>query len=401
MAFAAEQAISIIILVSALYLLIRNFQHLMSPLVTCVLLTFLFYLVFGTLFYDDINTSSPLGRYVRGYLGSLLIILALTSFILANADDRKIIRYLGFVRNCLIIAAVSVYLSPILYQKVFVTLPPTDLNRFGGVFGNPNEAGIVACLAVVFAWHVPFKFKLLQLLALLITAGAVVLTFSKTAMSFIILMLIFIMMRSFKKYLIISVPAILITLVFFIQYSEEIFNTIADQNYVELTENQQNRIRTVGKIISGNIDEDTTTGRTIIWKIGFDRFLENFPKPGGLGSFHSLVGGARAASGEWAGVHNTYLMMFGEGGLLAGAMLVLTMVSLLWSSWRHEGIHLEFFCWIAIAADMFANHHALLFRYLDFMFGIMLGLTVYSVRKRKLARALTSIPNPDIKHQMA
>ena len=75
-----------------------------------------------------------------------------------------------------------------------------------------------------------------------------------------------------------------------------------------LSNQQMNRIMQIGDILKGKIDSRTTTQRSDLWVEGIS-IIARYPITGhGFGSFGGLPEGR-------LGVHNTYLMVLGEGGI--------------------------------------------------------------------------------------
>ena len=392
MAFNAERSVSVVMLLTSLFLLSKCRKYLQSKLVTLLSLTIFVYLVVGTVFYNYSNGTQPLIRYWIGYLSSLLIILAIASYTISAGYAHRLDSLLRFIRGCLVVVVVSVILSPILYEKVYITLPPSDPNRFGGLFGNPNEAGIMSCLALVGFYTIPFRSKIIQASVLVVAFAAIVLTFSKTAIVLAIFLTAWAIARSVKKYpllLYIVIPLALSVSVYNIDLAQ-LFSSLANKNILDLNDNQRVRISAIGEILTGTINADTSTGRTELWKLGIERAIDVLPFSTGLGSYHSFVGGEINQSGVWVGVHNTFLMFWGEGGVFAAMLLLFTMAYFLLTVSQLAARDFEVSCLLILIADMSATHNALLLRYNNIFFGLVLGMTIYAMRSRNKVRIARS-----------
>lgn len=98
--------------------------------------------------------------------------------------------------------------------------------------------------------------------------------------------------------------------------------TFVRLNPLDLLPEQLLRVEQVLSVFSGEVDDKVTTGRFGLWKLGFERIDTTFPFGNGIGNMHRMEGGYLGTDGEWLGVHNTYLMVLGEAGLVPLLLLV-------------------------------------------------------------------------------
>ena len=124
-------------------------------------------------------------------------------------------------------------------------------------------------------------------------------------------------------------------------------------------------------LLNQELNEETTTSRTLILRIGMEKFSQNPILGQGLGSFHSMP----EAMG-W-GTHNTYLMVAGEAGIFALALLFMFLVR-----WAIEAMrckdpvvrqlalnYILLFCLGCMSSHNMLNH-----RFHNIMFGLTFGL---------------------------
>lgn len=271
-----------------------------------------------------------------------------------------------------LVSAASVWASPILYQY-YVNLPLSAQQRMGGFFANPNEAAMASLLAVALVLGVPFRARLLQILLVLMAGGAVMLTFSKTAMSCLVVILAWHLLRRAKGIKLFILPVVAILAVAAIQDADEVLAVIAENELVELDQSQKDRILAVGKILRGEIDQSTSTGRTYFWGLVIEKAWDRFPMGGGIGSAHNVVGGI-VENDTWQGAHNSFIMMPGESGPLPAALLVALVITLFLAVMRNPIGLFALPSLFALVIDMMATHGALGMRYHNLMLAIVLGL---------------------------
>jgi O-antigen ligase len=270
-----------------------------------------------------------------------------------------------------LLAAASVWASPILYQY-YVNLPLSAQQRMGGFFGNPNEAAMASLVAVALVLGVPFRNRLLQISLPLMAVGAIALTFSKTAMSCLVLILAWHVFQRAKGIMLFILPAAAVLAIVTIQ-DVDVPTLIAENSWIELDPSQKIRILAVGKILGGEIDENTTTGRTYLWALVVERAWDRFPLGSGIGSGHNVIGGI-VENDVWQGAHNSFIMILGESGPLPAALLAASIIVLFVAVKRNPIGQAGLSCLFILVIDMMATHGALATRYHNLMLAVVMGL---------------------------
>ena len=101
-----------------------------------------------------------------------------------------------------------------------------------------------------------------------------------------------------------------------------------------LDREQQEKIEQAAAILSGESPFGKgTSNRPFLWKTGLAKALESPFAGHGLGRLHNLPGGPIMHLGKPEGVHNVYLMLVGEAGIVPLSMYCLFLFSLLRFYW--------------------------------------------------------------------
>jgi O-antigen ligase len=134
-------------------------------------------------------------------------------------------------------------------------------------------------------------------------------TYSRTGfLAFFILCFAYLLIRSTaKSWIAFILGAISVYLLLFL---------VLEYDIVHLSPDQKQRLSDVLGILTGETPQTRYEYREMLLEVGLDKIAALFPWGAGIGSFHSLEFGVRhRISGEWLGVHNTYVMILGEAGL--------------------------------------------------------------------------------------
>lgn len=239
---------------------------------------------------------------------------------LISSDEKTIDNIVEFTRNVLFLASTAVVLSPWYYPYLPELQPShTTAHRFSGFFKNPNDACLMAVVFMNFVLYRPFDRKILTVFAMILAIFAVYYTLSKTGIimfvaSFLVLLLF---NRKWWIFSILSVFSL------YAMYSLEILSMT---NFTYLTTSERiKRINGMLEFFSGHIGRANVGDKDILWYDAVQRIQHTFPHGDGLGTFHRLVDSVfqhHPAFDDWYGVHNMYLMIFGEAGFVAFAVFV-------------------------------------------------------------------------------
>lgn len=366
------QVVSIPLLVFSLVLIAKTGRYANSTALLLLFAAIVSYLVLATLLYRPDLPVRPLDRYYRTYISSLALIWAVCGYVGSLPPGPRLRSFLAFVRNCFVVSAIAVLGSSLIYPY-FVHLPPSAMHRMGGFFGNPNEAAAASLYAIALLLAVPFRNILLQWLAVAVAALATLLTFSKAGIITLVLLCIWHLLRLARgSYL--AVTAIVSTvLMLMVVDLHAVAISVIESPVLQLDLVQRERLTEAANILSGQVDAESSTGRTKLWLLTLSNAWADFPLGSGIGSAHNIVDGV-FENGAWMGSHNTVLMILGEAGLLPALLAVAALVLIAYHAVFRALGDLERYAFFVLFVELMVNHTTLGSRYANLILGIILGL---------------------------
>ncbi|MEE1658407.1 O-antigen ligase family protein [Microvirga sp. CF3062] len=397
---------------NGLFLLLLGTQGLLSPLILCLVLTLwiryarpravtgtyaLFvafigsYLIFAS--FANLSSSSFNETVFWINLATLLLVSGLYFFLLVRTDA-ELESFLRVFKGFLIASCILVLLTPILGDYLDYVAAS---DRASGLFVNPNEAGIAALLSLVLIYAYPPRRKFMSFLQAAIAFSALALTFSKTGILTLTLLMALVLLQKRSLWL-----SCLTIIIFALAALALLY--ISESDLVHLTYDQRVRIADILSIFGGEISDQTTTGRTDLWAVGIQRILEQLPWGGGIGTFHALEGTRRTVMypddstrimfGNWLGVHNAYLMVLGEAGLFPFLLLMCFFLRLFTNAFKVPERTIAVPFGIIICMDMMASHGSLGFRLVDVALAVMMAIaerpSLMSAQERKFSMLSSS-----------
>lgn len=322
----------------------------------------------------DLETISYLFAYFTYLLIFIVFLISLSNFESNHFDD-----YLSFVMKLLLISSIMVPLS--LFYRQFLAYPPLELTRGFGLFANPNEAGIVSCVCLALLMYLNVIRKSRKYLFLMaIPVIGVFASFSKSAM--LILFLLVFLFILFKRSKVQISIFVLVALAIFSLISSFDFSLLNDFGFSDV---QVRRLQQVFDIVAGDgLNAGTTSSRSLLWGFGYEMFLNEPFFGNGLGSLHHMDY-IKNEFGEPQGVHNLYLMLLGESGivpfLLVISPLFFTFAFSLFKSilCNNVSYFLSFTLLFIFFVDAMATHNAMSIKFN----AVFLSLVFISYRKAK------------------
>lgn len=276
-------------------------------------------------------------EYVKDTAISLVLILvsALGAYAILERVGMQ-----AFLRSVLMILTASstvVVFTPVLRSMGVLlpwrTLPHLDPMRFPGAFWDPNSAGYIGCMTAVLALAFLGNVRRPVLAYLALTAGslAAVLSWSKTAIICLgVTLTVFLLLngRSGRGRILFWMGATALTGVIFIRrVLVPLLSSLEVLSLLRLSE-------IVGMVTGERINDTTLSNRLFLWTEGMRRALESPIVGQGLGRFYLLYEDFFFASqGVIASVHNTYLLLLGEAGIVPLSLYLLYLFSLLRLRW--------------------------------------------------------------------
>lgn len=328
------------------------------------------YLLIG--FAALINSGAELKMtYIITNVISMITVMCIAAYTYTYfiAYQRSFINPLFYM---VLLSTCSIPLSPFLLT--IYKHPPAEIARGFGFFANPNEGGILSVigLGLLLAAKLPGYLKTVFYLILLANA---VLTFSKSAMLLFGLVSIAAFFTSESKvklrYSFVIIGAFVVA-----AYTAPIF-------YENLDRVQKRRIDQVMAIATqGEINADTTSSRSELWEIGLERINQHVVLGNGLGQLHHMKGGI-SALGVDQGVHNVFLMLWGEAGIFVLIGFVGFCLAYLFNwitslkTMPKEILTVTLVSFICLFMDMMSAHNVLNLRMHNLFLGVSLGCFAY------------------------
>jgi O-antigen ligase len=285
-------------------------------------------------------------------------------FWIAGCSDGELEKILRMLKGLLLIGCLFVPLSP--YLSTYLTYEGPE-GRAAGLFANPNDAGVAALYALVLVAAYPARSRSFTYCQIAVALAALLLTFSKAGLIclFLITMLVLIERRSLGLFIFAALGFVVAGFG---------FRYLFENNLLNLSMEQRERVGDVMNILGGEVSSRTTTGRTIMWELGMRRIEQLLPWGAGLGQFHSLEGGSRGSLKIWLGVHNTFLMILGEGGLFPFVLFIVFLLRSFVLAFRAKERLVGVGFGLIAVIDMFSSHSTLGFRLSNITTAIMMAI---------------------------
>lgn len=239
----------------------------------------------------------------------------------------------------LIFGALSIICHAVFFSSIDVVFG-ASYGRFSGFYLNPNTAAVI-CLAG-FSLSFGIKNAKLRIIGQLIFSFAGILTLSRYfIVTWILLNLISVIVN--KKNLIAPLIGVVV-LIFIISFSSSNFKLNTDRfEALQSIFNNTEKVR---------IETITNNSRNDTWAQYYDILLS---KPFFGNGYKKLQGGQFGIKSE--GVHNTYLLVLGEAGLLPFFVLLWIVVSMLLKGLREYKTKLHyFFLSIVVSTFLLVSH---------------------------------------------
>ena len=250
----------------------------------------------------------------------------------------------AFLRSMLLVLTASstvIALTPVLRTMgVLLPLdmfPAVDRLRFSGAFWDPNSAGFLGCLtaALALAFLGNVRRPVLAYLALTVGSFAVAGSLSQTAIVSLGVVLAFFLLLNGRGgrgriLLWLGAMALMSRLAF------QNLGLILTNLWAVLPANLSfDRVFNIYGLVTGGGDATAALGnRGVLWALGLRNSLESPIVGHGLGRFYFLDG---APFSDWQqihpGVHNMYLLLLGEAGIVPLSLYLLYLFSLLRLHW--------------------------------------------------------------------
>jgi O-antigen ligase len=278
---------------------------------------FMIYIVLGivSLFFTGIFRDSNLDT-LRSLITTIVVIFSLTILIF-NLSKQYGFLYLVYLFT-LFLTIATLFILVIDYFSLRIFVEEKYGSRNPGLFVNPNDGGLVGVITYVFLLYSLKTVKRIFYRVCIITVCVLVvyatfLTFSKAALIGILVVSLLYIITHIKK----SFFKLIFATVFVLFF----FNSQWDTIKQGLDKNQLRRVLDFENILTGEIDNETTTGRSEINENAWYLISEKPFAGYGLGNFQN-ISRLKGAS------HNTYFQIWGEAGIITLIIFVFILLKI-------------------------------------------------------------------------
>ena len=331
MLFGVERLFSGLLLVCCLVVLtgllrVRPFEALGASGVL-ILATLASYVCIGMAM-DIVNGSGPQWEavsYLVRHLSSILLIPATAIGARVVWDRIGGERLMKGILLVMLATCAFVVASPWLIE-IYVVQPFDLGGRFYGSFSNPNEAAVVCgfAAALALAFLRTGRAPLLAGGGLALALAALALTFSRTVWLAMPVVLAHALLASRPRERRRLAGALVLV------------GVLAAPPVVSLgAESLQDpyglmRVEQLLQAFSADsLDDIPLGGRDVFWRLGAEKVVEAPLVGNGLGRLHRIEKTWFNAEGKYFGVHNEYLMLWGEAGIIPLVLFVVFLGTLL------------------------------------------------------------------------
>lgn len=322
------------------------------------------YVVIG--FFVSIATDAELHVHLYGFhlyqyveyiaiSGTLVLSAALGAY--ATLERVGMQAFLRSILLLLTASSTAVAFTPLLRSMGVILpvgvlgegLPVIGSGRFVGFFWDPNSAGYIGCMTAALALAFLSNVQRPVLAHLALTAGslAVVTSLSKTAIvSLGVIGVLFLLLngRSGRNRILLWIGAMVLVGGIFFQQSDlnMLLRDEATRSFLLKNSPFFGRLSAMVTLAPEVLDDVTgssedgspLSGRLFLWELGLSHALESPIVGHGLGRMYLMDGAPYDEAQDVQGsVHNTYLLLFGEAGIVPLSLYLLYLFSLLRLRW--------------------------------------------------------------------
>jgi O-antigen ligase len=335
-------------------------------------------------------------EYLSLYATTIILMSSIYFWIISRDEEGRR-RVLFALKWILLTACVSTILSdffhPFEVARELSVSSSSQLEdgpeRASGFFENPNEAAAAALYCLVLIVALPSRYGLGKILQSSVALIALVMTFSKAAMLGAMILTIAFLVTKRSPSTKLSVLSTFITGVAILWFAYQ-------QDLFQFSVEQRERLADVLNLAGGEINDRTTTIRNILVQYGLEKIKEVFPWGAGLGEMHAMEGSIRKISRgiettRWLGVHNTFLMILGEGGIIPFMMVIILIFCLMLAGGRSRHRDIIWGFTIVFVIELSAGHHIFILRYADTVLAIAIALADLSQKRNNIRNSSSSV----------
>lgn len=297
-------------------------------------------ILLGLLYFSisGINFHGPLSFFLKDCIKYFLFILAVNE-VARDTKSKELLLYL-------FIGAMSVTINSLIFSDSY--------GRYGGLYINPNRAGLVCILGFVFSYKLTNKNH--KVIAQLLFTLSGLATLSRYFILLLILINVLSLFANRKNIVGLFAGAIGFVI---------ILNTPA----FKLNQNRFGALQSIFSTQEVDTEVITEESRNETWALYTDVLMQNALIGTGTGAMQ----GANSYKVKiGVGVHNTYLMVLGEAGIIPFLLIVIFYVSLLARSFKSFKQRPEYFYLAIVLSTFLLVSHMYFSNYVILFFTIWL-----------------------------
>lgn len=318
-----------------------------KPLLPFILLGILFYIL-GGLNYS--GTNEEVEFVIKDFIRFMIIVL-FAGEVLYKTTNKDI--YI-----ILLIGAVSIVINAVVFPLANANFYPS-YGRFSGFYLNPNFAGSICLVGYALSYAIPNK--ILKLTGLILFTLAGILTFSRSFIVIWLLLNIISIYNNKKNMLAPALGSLVLLLVF------------AISSKLTLNADRFKALQSIfgeEKIQTNTIQEDS---RTDTWALYTDLILDRPFLGNGYESFKIKLNGL-------PGVHNSFLLVIGEAGILPFLVIIGIYLYLLYKGILNFKLYPEYlYITVVLIMSLMVGHG-----YFDNYYNVILSMYLY-IQYNKIA----------------
>ncbi|MDH7502487.1 MAG: O-antigen ligase family protein [Verrucomicrobiota bacterium] len=335
------------------------------------------------------------------YAASIAVILTYSAYgYVLFRSGRAGVKLMQVVLIICLISTLSVLLGIVYPDWAYITKSKVAVaGRQTGFFANPNELGIQGALTIVIGTFVTMRTGKIMWFSVAVLCGGIAAfySFSKTAILMTMVVSVamaFLIQRrgiNLRNAFALIVSAFLVlAMISFVRGA-----AMRSESRIDLTSSQVRRLEQVYALLfQGRVDEETTTGRTLLFQEGLEMW-KNSPLVGnGLTTMERMPSAG-------LGPHNMYIKVLGEGGLLCLPLMLAPFVRLAMHALKLANASVQAFMvggLLVLNGAFMVSHNVLDDRNHNALMGLMCGMAaaapVRAPRRRLVPRSMPVQPAP-------
>ncbi|MCB0733458.1 MAG: O-antigen ligase family protein [Bacteroidetes bacterium] len=311
---------------------------------------------------------------IRYYAPSFLIFLVAYRVATSSSSWKQ------FNRNVVLISALIALNGLLILISITLDIDfhgdeTGEIDRAVGLYSNANRAGYVSCLGQASSLYMVMtrvrNRRYIFMGFYVICMVAALSTFSKGAATVTLFILSVFLFNSFsspemmrQKVVKRSINFLLLGLVLIAGYALLNINQII----AGFTAEQAQRSEELIQFYHGEINQATTTNRSELWQYALEQISDSPILGFGLGEFHVMDIGV--------GVHNIYLLLWGEAGILALLAYVIFLITWFKGSFKVREPSVRFYLrnvLLVVFLSGFAAHTLLVNKSYMIVLGVLIG----------------------------